>query len=95
MLENPELMRLILPALRVDANLYRKYVYEPGEPLSLPIHAYGGLSDRNIQREHLERWREQTSREFTLRQFEGGHFYIQQAQAEFCGRTAVEIGLTG
>ena len=82
-LANPELMRLILPALRVDANLYRKYVYQPGEPLSLPIHAYGGLSDRNIQREHLERWREQTVGEFSLRLFEGGHFYIQQAQAEF------------
>jgi surfactin synthase thioesterase subunit/glycosyltransferase involved in cell wall biosynthesis len=82
-LDNPELMRLALPALRVDANLYRKYVYHPGNPLPLPIHAYGGLSDPNIQREHLDRWREQTTREFSIRQFEGGHFYIQHAQAEF------------
>ncbi len=82
-LDNPELMRLILPALRADANLYRKYVYRPGEPLLLPIHAYGGLSDPNIQREHLERWCEQTEREFSVRLFEGGHFYIQHAQAEF------------
>jgi surfactin synthase thioesterase subunit len=67
----------------VDANLYRKYVYHPGNPLPLPIHAYGGLSDPNIQREHLDRWREQTTREFSIRQFEGGHFYIQHAQAEF------------
>jgi surfactin synthase thioesterase subunit len=82
-LDNPELMRLALPALRVDANLYRKYVYHPGDPLPLPIHAYGGLSDPSIQREHLDRWREQTTREFSIRQFEGGHFYIQHAQAEF------------
>jgi surfactin synthase thioesterase subunit/glycosyltransferase involved in cell wall biosynthesis len=82
-LDNPELMRLALPALRVDANVYRKYVYQPGEPLPLAIHAYGGLSDPNIQREHLNRWHEQTTREFSIRQFDGGHFYIQHAQAEF------------
>jgi surfactin synthase thioesterase subunit/glycosyltransferase involved in cell wall biosynthesis len=82
-LDNPELMRLALPALRVDANLYRKYVYRPGDPLPTPIHAYGGLSDPGIQGEHLDRWREQTTCEFSVRQFEGGHFYLQHEQAEF------------
>src|SRR5438034_1259052 len=73
-LEDPELMRLALPALRADANLYRKYVYEPGDPLPVPIHAYGGKSDPNVRVEHLERWREQTTSAFSLHQFEGGHF---------------------
>jgi surfactin synthase thioesterase subunit/glycosyltransferase involved in cell wall biosynthesis len=83
-LDNPELMRLALPALRADANLYRSYVYHPaGGPLPLPVHAYGGMSDPGVQREQLERWREQTTREFSLRQFEGGHFYIQHTKAEF------------
>ena len=76
-------MRLALPAQRVDANLIESTLYHPGEPLPLPIHAYGGLSDPNIQREHLDRWREQTTRKFSVQQFEGGHFYIQHAQAEF------------
>jgi surfactin synthase thioesterase subunit len=82
-LENPELMRLALPALRADTNLYRKYVYQPGEPLPLPIHTYGGSSDPGIQREHLENWRRQTTTAFSVRQFEGGHFYLQHAQGEF------------
>jgi surfactin synthase thioesterase subunit len=85
-LDNPELMRVALPALRADANIYRQYVYEPGDPLPIPIHAYGGTTDPNITREHLERWREQTTREFTLDLFEGGHFYLQSSQSEFIGK---------
>jgi surfactin synthase thioesterase subunit len=79
-------MRVALPALRADANLYRQYVYEPGDPLPIPIHAYGGTTDPNITREHLARWREQTTREFTLDQFEGGHFYLQYPQTELISK---------
>jgi surfactin synthase thioesterase subunit len=81
-----------MPALRTDANLYRQYVYETGEPLSMPIHAYGGASDPNIQREHLERWREQTTGYFSLQQFEGGHFYLQSAQGEFLQELRERLG---
>ncbi|HYI92255.1 MAG TPA: thioesterase domain-containing protein [Bryobacteraceae bacterium] len=79
-LDNPELMRVALPALRADASLYRQYVYYHDVPLSIPIHAYGGISDPMIRREHLDRWREQTTAAFSLQQFEGGHFYIQSSQ---------------
>ena len=82
-LDNPELMSVVLPALRADANLYREYVYQPGDPLPVPIHAYGGASDPNVHRDHLERWREQTTSQFSMQQFEGGHFFIQSAQARF------------
>ena len=82
-LDNPELMRVALPALRADANLYRQYVYDSGEPLPIPIHAYGGVADPKIQPEHLQRWSEQTSNKFAMHRFEGGHFFIQSAQAEF------------
>lgn len=85
-LDNPELMRVALPALRADASLYRQYRYEPGEPLPVAIHAYGGASDPNIQRDHLERWRENTAAEFSAEQFEGGHFFIQSHAGEFLGR---------
>jgi surfactin synthase thioesterase subunit/glycosyltransferase involved in cell wall biosynthesis len=82
-LDNSELMSVVLPALRADANLYREYVYQPDDPLPVAIHAYGGASDPNIQRDHLERWCEQTIKQFSIQQFEGGHFFIQSAQARF------------
>ena len=92
-LDNPELMRLALPALRADANLFRNYVYHPAGPLPLPVHAYGGMSDPGVQCEQLDRWREQTTREFSLRQFEGGHFYIQHTKRNSlprCNRSSPE-----
>jgi surfactin synthase thioesterase subunit/glycosyltransferase involved in cell wall biosynthesis len=82
-LENPELMRVALPAIRADAALYRQYRYQPTEPLDTPVFAYGGESDPNIRPEHLSRWAEVTSGPLALRMFPGGHFFIQSATREF------------
>ena len=82
-LEKPDLLRLVLPALKADARLYRNYTYRPGEPLELPIYAYGGQSDPNVRPEHLERWGEETTGGFVLRSFPGGHFFIDSAREPF------------
>ncbi len=82
-LDNPEAMRLLLPALRADARLYRNYVYRPEPPFDFPIFAYGGLEDPNVRREHVEAWRQQTTGAFHLRGFRGGHFFLQRRRSEF------------
>jgi surfactin synthase thioesterase subunit/glycosyltransferase involved in cell wall biosynthesis len=82
-LDDPAMLRAILPALEADAALYRNYVYTEEAPFGFPIRAYGGLEDPNIRREHLEGWREQTMGDFALREFAGGHFYLNTARAEF------------
>jgi len=76
-LQNSDAMKLALPALRADTALYRNYVYTAGDPLPVPIFAYSGCADPNVTREHADAWREQTSAHFALREFEGGHFFIQ------------------
>ena len=80
-LENPELMRIALPALRADANLYRQYVYEPAIRCNSDTRLRRQV-DPNIEPRALERWREQTTTAF-MEQFEGGHFFFQTPQAEF------------
>ncbi len=75
-LDHPELLELLLPALIADTKLYRRYIYEEGEPLAFPIRAYGGTCDPNITREHLEAWSGQTTSSFAVRIFEGDHFYL-------------------
>ena len=42
MLQHPEAMRVLLPVLKGDARLYRRYVYQPGVPLPVPILAFSG-----------------------------------------------------
>lgn len=90
-LENRELMRLILPALKADAALYRHYVYQDEPPLNCPIRAYGGETDPNITREHLEAWREQTTASFHLRMFPGGHFFHQTVEEDFLKALAADL----
>jgi len=80
-LNNPELLKLALPALLADARLYRQYRYLPEPPLEMPIYAYGGEADPNVTAEHLEAWREQTTGPFERREFKGGHFYLEPSQA--------------
>jgi medium-chain acyl-[acyl-carrier-protein] hydrolase len=82
-LDDPAVMRAILPALKADAALYRNYVYAEEAPLDCKIRAYGGADDPNIRREHLEAWAEQTTASFLVRVFSGGHFYPQESAETF------------
>ena len=82
-LDDPALLRMVLPALRADTALYRNYVYREEPPLDCPICAYGGTEDPNIRREHLEAWAQQTTSTFHLRMFPGGHFFPQTARESF------------
>ncbi|MEO8369399.1 MAG: alpha/beta fold hydrolase [Candidatus Solibacter sp.] len=75
-LDDPALLRSILPALEADVVLYRNYIYREDAPLAIPIRAYGGLADANITRTHLDAWAEQTTETFAVRIFPGGHFYL-------------------
>jgi surfactin synthase thioesterase subunit/glycosyltransferase involved in cell wall biosynthesis len=82
-LDDPAVLRAILPALEADTELYRNYVYSEDAPFAFPIRAYAGADDPNIRREHLEGWREQTTGPFAVHVFPGGHFYLNTARAEF------------
>jgi medium-chain acyl-[acyl-carrier-protein] hydrolase len=75
-LENNELLQLMLPTLRADFELLQMYKYAHEPPLACPITAFGGLQDKEVDREALEGWREQTASTFTLRNFPGDHFFL-------------------
>jgi medium-chain acyl-[acyl-carrier-protein] hydrolase len=90
-LDDPALMRAILPALEADAAMYRNYTYAEDPPLPIPLRAYGGADDPNVRREHLDGWAEQTAASFAVRIFPGGHFYLTSATELF--RRALEQDL--
>jgi surfactin synthase thioesterase subunit len=90
-LDDPALMRAILPALEADAAMYRNYTYAEDPPLPIPLRAYGGADDPNVRREHLDGWAEQTAASFAVRIFPGGHFYLTSTTELF--RRALEQDL--
>jgi medium-chain acyl-[acyl-carrier-protein] hydrolase len=93
LLENEEWIRLALPALRADSALYRNYVYAEGPPLDCSIRAYGGLDDERISRSQIEAWAAQTTKNFSLEMFPGGHFFLKTHQEEFLRALSRDLGL--
>jgi len=94
-LDNPELLKLALPALMADARLYRTYTYTEDSPLETPIFAYGGNRDPNVTVAHVESWREQTTGQFTCRIFDGGHFFIESQREEFLAALSADLRAAG
>jgi medium-chain acyl-[acyl-carrier-protein] hydrolase len=79
-LEEAELMQIMLPILRADFAVYETYVYSAELPLNCPISTFGGLQDRRVSRGDIEAWRDQTSSSFSLRMFDGDHFFLNTTQ---------------
>jgi surfactin synthase thioesterase subunit len=75
-LADPELLRMVLPALRSDYRAAETYVYRPGPPLRCPILALVGKSDPRVTVDEADRWRRYTTAGFDLEVFPGGHFYL-------------------
>lgn len=77
LLSNPELRSLLFPALRADFELSQTYRFEPGAPLTCPVHAFCGASDPESPQEFMQAWRETTLGPFSLSCFDGDHFFLR------------------
>jgi medium-chain acyl-[acyl-carrier-protein] hydrolase len=76
LLQSPDLLALLLPALRADLAALETFQPNKRSPLPFPISAFGGARDPLVPRDHLEAWRDQTDGPFRVRVFPGGHFYL-------------------
>jgi medium-chain acyl-[acyl-carrier-protein] hydrolase len=83
--DNADLLQLLLPGLRADFSLSEQYVYRSGPALRCPITALGGSHDPRVSLDELEGWGEHTQRQFSVRLFDGGHFFVRDAAPEVVG----------
>jgi len=74
--DHPELLELILPVLRADVAIHETYEYQDEAPLEIPITGYAGVDDPRAPPDTVAEWAYFTTREFALRTFPGGHFYL-------------------
>ncbi|HLO02130.1 MAG TPA: alpha/beta fold hydrolase [Symbiobacteriaceae bacterium] len=91
-LQNPELMQLVLPALRADFSAIEQYTYRAEEPLDSPITAFHGLDDIDVPTEHVEAWRELTGGRFARHSFAGDHFFIHHVKDAMLRQVALNVG---
>ena len=87
-MEHPELVAALLPALRADLALADGYSVDPGHHIDCPITALGGADDPSHSG-GIQSWKELTRGKFRTRIFPGGHFYISTA-AEALAREFVQ-----
>lgn len=73
---NAELLQLLLPVLRADIQMVETYRYAVEPPLDVEILALGGTDDPAVSAAQLADWRRHTSRNCSVRQFPGGHFFL-------------------
>lgn len=77
-LDNPDVLALMLPALRADITALETFPAKPRTPVSVPITVFGGDRDLLTPRSHLEAWKSETTRPIEIRLFPGGHFYLER-----------------
>jgi medium-chain acyl-[acyl-carrier-protein] hydrolase len=80
-MQRPELVAVLLPALRADLALVDGYRLDPGDRIACPITAFGGADDHSHSGS-LQSWRDFTSGNFRTCIFTGGHFYFAPVAAD-------------
>jgi medium-chain acyl-[acyl-carrier-protein] hydrolase len=83
-MQRPELISALLPALGADFDLAERYAAAPGDRIGCPITAFGGADDV-LHSGSLESWRDFTRGRFRTCIFPGTHFYFSQAAEALAG----------
>jgi surfactin synthase thioesterase subunit len=92
LLTDPELVELLLPVVRADAEADSTYRHVPGEPFDFGVLAVGGRSDADAPEDDLLAWRKETRGNFACRMFPGGHFYLRAGQADLLATILEMLG---
>jgi surfactin synthase thioesterase subunit len=90
-LENEEIVRMALPAIRGDYEAIETYSYVPGRTLRCPITVLTGDADPRTTIEDASQWRSVTTGTFRMKIFGGGHFYLVNNVAAVNDEIAAEL----
>jgi surfactin synthase thioesterase subunit len=76
LLEDPEFLELLVPAVRADYQALNRYASAPGETIDVDISVIGAEHDDRVELDALKRWESHTCRRFDLHLLDGGHFFL-------------------
>jgi acyl transferase domain-containing protein/NADPH:quinone reductase-like Zn-dependent oxidoreductase/surfactin synthase thioesterase subunit len=74
-IDNADLVRSILPLMKLDAPLLLNYQFHEEEPLDIPITAFAARQDDIVYPEEAAGWSMQT-KEFRLIEVDGDHWFL-------------------
>lgn len=75
-LDDEDILRMILPAVRADYRAAETYRCPPGPGLSCPVQVLTGDRDPHVTPEEAQAWERHTDAVVDVKVFPGGHFYL-------------------
>lgn len=81
-LDEPELLRLVLPTVRADYGAAETYHTGADAMVGSPVVALTGDRDPHVRLDEAAAWRGHTTGAFDLKVFPGGHFFLTDHQPE-------------
>jgi len=90
-LQNRELINEMLPALRADILLGKRYAYYEDEPLNCSLTALAGKEDTVFSEEQVMAWKKHTSGEFRFFRVNGSHLFCRDNKEELLELISEEL----
>jgi acyl transferase domain-containing protein/surfactin synthase thioesterase subunit/acyl carrier protein len=94
-LDNPELRRLMLPAVRAEFEMTSKYRFQPARPWDIPITCFVSRGDLYVSREDVLGWGRFTNSRLQVHMREGTHYSIFEDAAFIQRIISRELMATG
>jgi surfactin synthase thioesterase subunit len=92
LLREPDVMRLLLPAIRADLRMTEAYLpHEVPSALPCPVTAFAAIDDPRVPLSQMKNWGLHTTQSFNLHHMRGGHFYLQRPDCPLVGMIAVAL----
>ncbi|MEV6970740.1 alpha/beta fold hydrolase [Hamadaea sp. NPDC051192] len=92
-LAEPELLALLVPALRADLAWVDGYRHVTRPPLTVPIVAFAGESDDRVRLSTVAQWGRLAGAGFTLHTVAGGHFFLHERLPELAALITDDLAL--
>ncbi len=75
-LDNKELIAFLIPMIRSDLRLHENFSYK-SQKINIPIVAHAAAEDIDATLPIMNYWKELTRDNFTIKEFKGDHFFVQ------------------
>lgn len=90
-IENDDVFNEMLPALRADILLGKRYKYYEDTPLDCPLTAFAGTNDNVFSEDQIQEWKKHTSNSFSFKRVNGSHLFCRDNKEELLEILSVEL----
>ncbi|MFD7028393.1 thioesterase II family protein [Streptomyces sp. NPDC059917] len=91
LLEDPDVVEMLIPAIRNDYRAVETYRHTPGPPLACPLVVFTGDADPQVTVAGAQAWDAFSTGDFELNVYSGGHFFLDAHAARVLGRIRTRL----